>query len=70
MKLRSYLLLSLVILASCTSLDPDACTCGRELSKAIKNQDAKVMDACAQKGEAMKNKDKVRWFEDVINCVE
>jgi len=51
-------------------MNPDACTCGTELAKPIAEQDREIMDACAQKGEAMKDKDKVRWFEEVMNCVE
>jgi hypothetical protein len=61
---------SLFFLASCSSLDPDACTCGKELKKQIADQDQDMMNACAQKGEAMSDKEKVRWFEDVMNCVE
>jgi hypothetical protein len=61
---------SLFLLASCSSLDPDACTCGKELKKPIAAQDQNMMDACAQKGEALSDKEKVRWFEDVMNCVE
>lgn len=61
---------SLLFLTSCSSLDPDACTCGKEVAKPIAIQDQEIMDACAQKGEAMKDKDKVRWFEDIMTCVE
>jgi hypothetical protein len=63
-------LIFLIALSSCTSMNPDACTCGTELAKPIAEQDREIMDACAQKGEAMKDKDKVRWFEDIMNCVE
>lgn len=61
---------SLFFLLSCSTIDPDACTCGKELAKPIAEQDREMMDACAQKGESMKDKDKVRWFEEVMNCVE
>ncbi len=61
---------SLFFLSSCSTLDPDACTCGTEVANSIAEQDREIMDACAQKGEAMKDKDKVRWFEEVMNCVE
>jgi hypothetical protein len=70
MKLPIILSIILVVFSSCTTTDPDACTCGQELSKPIADQDETVMDACAQKGEAMKDKEKVRWFEDIMNCVE
>ena len=70
MKLLFFLSIILVVFSSCTSADPDACTCGQELSKAIADQDEAIMDACAQKGEAMKDKEKERWFEDIMNCVE
>jgi hypothetical protein len=70
MKLPIFLSISLLVFTSCTSADPDACTCGRELSKPIADQDEEIMAACAQKGEAMKDKEKVRWFEDIMNCVE
>ena len=70
MKLPIILFSVLVVFSSCTSADPDACTCGQELSKPISDQDEDIMDACAQKGEAMKDKEKVRWFEDIMNCVE
>ena len=70
MKLPFFLLISLFVFSSCTSADPDACTCGHELSKPIADQDEAIMDACAEKGEAMKDKEKVRWFEDIMNCVE
>jgi hypothetical protein len=61
---------SLIFLASCSSLDPDACTCAKELSKPNVKQDQEIMDACAQKGEAMKDKQKVQWFNDIMSCVE
>lgn len=61
---------SLYLLSSCSSIDPDACTCGSELAKPIAEQDIEIMDACAQKGESMKDKEKVRWFEEVMTCVE
>ena len=70
MKLPIILFFILVVFSSCTSADPDACTCGQELSKPISDQDEDIMAACAQKGEAMKDKEKVRWFEDIMNCVE
>ena len=70
MKLPIFLFFILVVFSSCTSTDPDACTCGQELSKPIANQDEDIMAACAKKGEAMKDKEKVRWFEDIMNCVE
>ena len=70
MKLPIILFSVLVVFSSCTSADPDACTCGQELSKPISDQDEEIMAACAQKGEAMKDKEKVRWFEDIMNCVE
>ena len=70
MKLPIILFFILVVFSSCTSTDPDACTCGQELSKPISDQDEDIMAACAQKGEAMKDKEKVRWFEDIMNCVE
>ena len=70
MKLPIFLFFILVVFSSCTSADPDACTCGQELSKPISDQDEDIMAACAQKGEAMKDKEKVRWFEDIMNCVE
>ena len=70
MKLPIILLSVLVVFSSCTSADPDACTCGQELSKPISDQDEDIMAACAQKGEAMKDKEKVRWLEDIMNCVE
>ena len=70
MKLPIILFSVLVVFSSCTSADPDACTCGQELSKPISDQDEDIMAACAQKGEAMKYKEKVRWFEDIMNCVE
>ena len=70
MKLPIILFSVLVVFSSCTSADPDACTCGQELSKPISDQDEDIMAAFAQKGEAMKDKEKVRWFEDIMNCVE
>ena len=70
MKLPFFLSITLFLFTSCTSADPDACTCGKELSKSIADQDEAIMDACAQKGEAMKDKEKVRWFEDIMKCVE
>jgi|GEM_PF-312282 hypothetical protein len=70
MKLPIFLFFILIVFSSCTSTDPDACTCGQELSKPIADQDEDIMAACAQKGEAMKDKEKVRWFEDIMNCVE
>ena len=70
MKLPIILFSVLVVFSSCTSADPDACTCGQELSKPIADQEEDIMAACAQKGEAMKDKEKVRWFEDIMNCVE
>ena len=70
MKLPIILFSVLVVFSSCTSADPDACTCGQELSKPIADQEEEIMAACAQKGEAMKDKEKVRWFEDIMNCVE
>ena len=70
MKLPIILFSVLVVFSSCTSADPDACTCGQELSKPISDQEEEIMAACAQKGEAMKDKEKVRWFEDIMNCVE
>lgn len=70
MKLLTFISIILIVFSSCTATDPDACTCGQELSKPIAAQDAEIMDACAQKSEAMKDKEKVRWFEDVMNCVE
>ena len=70
MKLPIILFSVLVVFSICTSADPDACTCGQELSKPISDQDEDIMAACAQKGEAMKDKEKVRWFEDIMNCVE
>lgn len=70
MKLPFFLFIGLFVFSSCTSADPDACTCGQELSKPIEDQDEAIMDACAQKGAAMKDKEKVRWFEDIMNCVE
>ena len=70
MKLPIILFFILVVFSSCTSTDPDACACGQELSKPIANQDEDIMAACAQKSEGMKDKEKVRWFEDIMNCVE
>jgi hypothetical protein len=70
MKLPFFLLISLVLFSSCNSLDPDACACGQEISKPISDQDEAIMDACSQKGEAMNDKEKVHWFEDIMNCVE
>jgi hypothetical protein len=70
MKLPIILFFILVVFSSCTSTDPDACACGQELSKPIANQDEDIMAACAEKGEGMKDKEKVRWFEDIMNCVE
>jgi hypothetical protein len=70
MKLLFSLFLSLFTFSSCTSTDPDACTCGKELSKSTLDQDQDVMDACAQKGAAMDDKEKVRWFEDIMTCVD
>jgi hypothetical protein len=70
MKLRSAFFVSLVILTSCSSPNPDACTCGKELSKTIDQQDAALMEACSQKEVQLKAKAKVQWFEDVMNCVE
>mgnify|MGYP006189451977 FL=1 len=70
MKLPIILFFILVVFSSCTSTDPDACTCGQELSKPIADQEEEIMAACAQKGEAMKDKEKVSWFEDIMNCVE
>ena len=63
-------LLFLLALSSSTAMNPDGCTCGTELAKPIAEPDREIMDACAQKGEAMKDKEKVRWFEDIMNCVE
>jgi len=51
-------------------MNPDACTCAKELSKPNVEQDQETMDACAQKGEAMKDKQKVQWFNDIMSCVE
>ena len=70
MKLLFFFFISLIAFSSCTSADTDACTCGKELSKPTLDQDKDVMDACAQKGEAMNDKEKVRWFEDIMTCVE
>jgi hypothetical protein len=70
MKLLFLLFLSLFAFLSCTSADPDACTCGKELSKSTLDQDQDLMDACSQKGEAMNDKEKVRWFEDIMTCVD
>lgn len=70
MKLSFFFFISLIAFSSCTSADPDACTCGKELSKSSPNQDKDVLDACAQKGEGMNDKEKVRWFEDIMTCVE
>jgi hypothetical protein len=61
---------SLFFLLSCSTIDPNACTCGKELAKPIAEQDQDMMNACAQKGEAMSDKEKVRWFEDIMSCVE
>lgn len=70
MKLRSALFVSLVILTSCSSPNPEACTCGKELSKSIDQQDAALMEACSKKEAQLQEKAKVRWFEEVMNCVE
>ena len=70
MKHLAAILLLVLGLTNCTSMNPDACTCGQELSKPIVEQDKEVMEACAQKGEALNDKEKVRWFEDIMNCVE
>ncbi|MFM7006425.1 MAG: hypothetical protein ACKOWX_04160 [Flavobacteriales bacterium] len=70
MKLRSALFVSLVILTSCSSPNPKACTCGKELSKSIDQQDAALMEACSKKEAQLQEKAKVRWFEEVMNCVE
>lgn len=70
MKLPIFLSIILVVFSSCTSADPDACTCGQELSKDVADQDQTIMDACSQKGEAMKDKQKVQWFNDIMSCVE
>jgi hypothetical protein len=70
MKLPIFLSIILIVFTSCTSKDPDACTCGQEISKSIADQDEAIMDACSQKGETMTDKEKVRWFEDIMNCVE
>ena len=70
MKLIIFLFLSFIAFSSCTAADPDACTCGKELSKSTLYQDQDVIDACAQKGAAMDDKEKVRWFEDIMACVD
>ena len=70
MKLIIFLFLSFIAFSSCTAAYPEACTCGKELSKSTLNQDQDVMDACAQKGAAMDDKEKVRWFEDIMACVD
>ena len=70
MKLLIFLFLSFIAFSSCTAADPDACTCGKELSKSTLDQDQDVMDACAQKGAAMDDKEKVRWFEDIMACID
>ncbi|MBM3917134.1 MAG: hypothetical protein FJ349_05905 [Sphingomonadales bacterium] len=70
MKPSSAFFVSLVILTSCSSPNPDACTCGQELSKSQAEQDTELMNACAQKGDALPDKQKPKWFEDVMNCVE
>lgn len=70
MKLRLFSIFALFLFFSCSPKDPSACTCGQELSKSQAEQDTELMNACAQKGEALTDKQKVKWFEDVMNCVE
>jgi hypothetical protein len=70
MKLRLFSIFALFLFFSCSPNDPSACTCGQELSKSQAEQDTELMNACAQKGEALSDKQKLKWFEDVMNCVE
>jgi hypothetical protein len=70
MKLVGAFFLCIVFLTSCSSPDPNACICGKELSKPIAQQDASLMASCAEKEAQLKEKAKVRWFEEVMNCVE
>lgn len=70
MKLRFFCFFGLLLLFGCGPKDPSACTCGQELSKSQAEQDTELMNACAQKGDALTNKQKLKWFEDVMNCVE
>jgi hypothetical protein len=61
---------SLFFLSGCSSSNPDACTCGQELTKPSTEQDAAIMEACAKKSEKLSDKQKVKWFNEVMNCVE
>lgn len=70
MKLFYFLLSSLATLTSCSATNPDACFCAKELSKPFHKQDAQLMKACAEKGEALKGKNKLRWFEKIMACVD
>ncbi len=70
MKLMAFFICVTFGLYSCSSLDPSACSCGQELAKANSLQDQKLMEACAQKGEQLSDKQKVKWFEQIIECTE
>jgi hypothetical protein len=40
------------------------------LTKPSAEQDAAIMEACAKKSEKLSDKQKVKWFNEVMNCVE
>lgn len=70
MKLSYFLFLLIGLVSSCSPDNPSACSCGQELSKPNAEQDPVLMNACSAKGEAMTDKQKVKWFEQVMECVE
>lgn len=70
MKRQILFFSSMLLLASCSSLDPKACTCGKELSKPLAEQDQELMQACSEKGEGLSEKQKVKWFNEIMTCVE
>jgi hypothetical protein len=67
---HSLLIASLLLAVGCTQLDPTACTCGHELAKSMENQDKALMEACSQKSEKLSDEQKVKWFNEVMSCVE
>lgn len=69
MKAMIFLVLFALHLSSCSAPDPSACSCAHELLKPVAVQSQDLMESCAQKAERMEEAKKIKWFEEVMECM-
>lgn len=69
MKPIIFFFISFQLLYSCSVSDPTACSCGKELMKSVTEQNQDLMEACAHKAEQMEEAKKIKWFEEVMDCM-